>query len=66
MSYIYLNGFLLFFICNLGIKLHFRSGKSSPCTLFRGNFPGAKLVYIVQIVYLVHLTCETGEINMFI
>ena len=30
-------------ICNLGIKLRFRSGRSSLCTLFRGNFAGEKL-----------------------
>ena len=40
--FIYLNVFCNVSICNLGIKLGFRSGKSSLCTLFRGNFPGAK------------------------
>ena len=29
-------------ICNLGINLGFRLGKSPLCTLLRGNFPGAK------------------------
>ena len=41
----------------------FMSGKSSLCTLFRDNFPGAKLSSYSQIVYSGHLTCETGEIN---
>ena len=29
-------------ICNFGIKLGFRLGKSPLCTLLRGNFPRAK------------------------
>ena len=49
-------------ICNLGIKLGFRLGKSPLCTLLRGNFPRAKnSICIGQAVYL---TCETGVINI--
>ena len=42
MSFYILKCFCNVSICNLGIKLGFRSGKSSLGTLFRGNFPGAK------------------------
>ena len=52
-------------IYNLGIKLGLGSGKSSLCTLLGVTFQGQNLVYIGQIVYLVHLTCETGEIKMY-
>ena len=43
MSFYIFKCFSNVFICNLGIKLGFRSGNSSLCTLFRGNFPGEKL-----------------------
>ena len=39
-------------ICNLGIKLGFRLGRSPSCTLFRVFFQGQNLVCIGQLVYL--------------
>ena len=44
-------------ICNLGIKLGCRLGKSSLCTLLRGNFPGAKfsLYGSISVFGLSHL-----------
>ena len=44
-------------ICNLGIKLGFRLGKSPLCTLFRGNFPGTKfgLYRLISVFGLSHL-----------
>ena len=44
-------------ICNLGIKLGFRSGKSPLCTLFRGDFPGPKfgLYRSISVFGLSHL-----------
>ena len=41
-SFIDLNVFVMFLYVIWGIKLGFRLGKSSLCTLLRGNFPGAK------------------------
>ena len=41
--FIYLNVFVMFPYAIWGIKLGFRSGKSSLCALFRGIFPGAEL-----------------------
>ena len=44
-------------ICNLGIKLGCRLGKSPLCTLLRGNFPGAKfsLYGSISVFGLSHL-----------
>ena len=44
-------------ICNLGIKLGFRLGKSPLCTLLRGNIPGVKfsLYGSISVFGLSHL-----------